>query len=94
MRAEKKVYSGKKRQRFEPYQRKPAATSRMETDEKASNSGIPGRCFDCGAKGHWSRECPKKDDKKISENLCSFLSTSNLANENKKKLLSNLPLVV
>ena len=81
MRAERKVYNGRKRQRFEPYQKKTAAASRMETDEKSSSSGKPGRCFDCGAKGHWSRECPKKDDKKISENLYSLLSSSNLVNE-------------
>uniref|UniRef100_A0A8W8K903 CCHC-type domain-containing protein n=1 Tax=Magallana gigas TaxID=29159 RepID=A0A8W8K903_MAGGI len=68
MRAERKVFNGRKRQRFEPYQKKPATVSRMETDERSTSSGKPGRCFDCGAKGHWSRDCTKKDDKANKNN--------------------------
>ncbi|XP_061169559.1 uncharacterized protein LOC133178918 [Saccostrea echinata] len=56
MRAERKVFNGRKRCRFEPYQKKPATATRMETDEKSTSSGKPGRSFDCGAKGHWSRD--------------------------------------
>lgn len=39
--------------------------------------------FGCGAKGHWSRECTKQE-KKISENLESILSFSNLVHDNEK----------
>lgn len=45
-RAERKVFNGRKRQRFEPYQKKPATVTRMETDERSTSSGKPGRCFD------------------------------------------------
>lgn len=53
----------------------------METDERSTSSGKPGGCFECGAKGRWSRDCTKKDDKanKTSENLDKCLPSSNLA---------------
>lgn len=52
-----------------------------ETDERSMSSGKPGGCYGCGDKGHWSRDCTKKDYKanKISEILDSYLPISNLA---------------
>jgi hypothetical protein len=49
----------------------------METDDKTPNNRKLGRCYDCGKNILWSRDCTKRDDKKISGNSDSILSFSN-----------------
>ena len=59
--------SSRKSSRFTPYFLKPEA-NHIETDEKEQSSR-PGRCFDGEARGHWSRDYPKKEENKIGENF-------------------------
>ena len=58
-RAERKVKAekSKKTKRTHPYVT--PATDKFTQGQK------PGRCFNCGVKGHWTQECPdlKKSDK-------------------------------
>lgn len=80
MRAERKAredrISRRRSYRFAPYYKKPVAetATRMETDDKSTTSTKPCRCYDCGARGHWSRDCPRKDESnKMSKNFTSVL---------------------
>lgn len=94
MRAEKMAredrFSRRRTYRFAShYQRQVAETvSRIVTDVKSSTIKR-GRCNDCGAKGYQSRDCPRKDENKISRNKTSVLGEFKIemkAKINKKKL--------
>lgn len=80
MRAERKAredrISRRRSYRFAPYYKNPVTetATRMETDDKSTASTKSGRCYDCKARGHWSRDCPKKDESnKMSKNFTSVL---------------------
>lgn len=45
MRTERKVFNERKRQRFEPYQKKAPVATRIETDDMPLNNGKPGKMF-------------------------------------------------
>lgn len=48
--------------------------TRMETDDKSTASTKPSRCYDCWARGHWMRDCPRKDESnKMSKHFTSIL---------------------
>ncbi|KAK3084471.1 hypothetical protein FSP39_014044 [Pinctada imbricata] len=59
-RPDRKLKEEKKKRRdfrrYTPYsQQKPGSTP-----DKQSGTAKPGRCFGCGDKGHWKKECPKE----------------------------------
>ena len=71
-RADRKLKDDKKKRkesrRFTPYtQRNPGSASRQPA-AAAGSATKPGRCFECGEKGHWKNECPKQQNDKISAN--------------------------
>jgi hypothetical protein len=57
--------NSRKSKRFTLYFKNLEAT-RVDTD-KDNSSSRPGKCYDYGVKGDWSRECPRKENK-INEN--------------------------
>ena len=82
-RAERKAKDSRKlrgRGRPHPYGRADPSPS-PRAAEGGPNLRRPGKCFDCGAEGHWARECRRKDieNKIISHftTICHEISDTN-----------------
>ena len=43
--------------------------------EKAKGAGTKGKCFDCGEKGHWKKNCPDFLSKKKTSGMIESLVT-------------------
>ena len=71
MRAEKKQRDERYAQRrFGPYPKWDTPKDHQESSDQRR----PGRCYDCGQKGHWAKDCRAKDKdaKKLSSNFDTF----------------------
>lgn len=58
------------RNRQRPYQRNPPA---KESEKSSESSYRPGRCFSCGSRGHWAKECKSQEKKEANKISDSFL---------------------
>ena len=88
-RAERKLKEDKKKRRdfrrYTPYsQQKPGSAP-----DKQTGTTKPGRCFGCGDKGHWKKECPKEQKDKISDDF-NILHLQYLESRNSLKYTSVL----
>ncbi|KAK0599388.1 hypothetical protein LWI29_004824 [Acer saccharum] len=71
-----KVATVKARQKVKKQQKKKQLGPIKKETKKVTK--IKGKCFLCGEKGHWKRNCPKSQNKKEEGNL-NYLETCFLA---------------